>query len=122
MRTTEEIYNEIMASDIFRLGGPRIDLPQALIDLAAAINAEEETDWDIGAYIGEPPLSELVVGAYWALTEWHAGQASDTYAALCALGTIYKPNMEGPPGDEDGSAFDAYQMIGEHFESQTAKP
>jgi hypothetical protein len=111
--TTEEIHASILASSVFRTGGPPIDLCASLIALADAIKAEPETDWNIGEYT-EACLSDLVVGAYWALSEWHAGQWSDSYAALCALGGIYSPNMERAP-DEDDSAFSAYSMINEYF-------
>jgi hypothetical protein len=73
--TTENAFNLIMQSELFRLNGPKIDLPAALIDLAHAIKAEAETDWSLGEFL-ECSLDSLIVGAYWSLTEWHGGQSS----------------------------------------------
>lgn len=118
MQTTD-IYEEIMASEVFRLNGPKIALPEKLIELAQAIQAENETDWNMGEFT-EAPLSELVVGAYWALTEWHAGQWSESYAALCALGEIFQPGMSTAP-DEDDPAFTAYELVNKWFESNSTR-
>lgn len=35
----------------------------------------------------------FIVGGYWHLTEWHGGQWSDTYRAMCSLGTVFSPGM-----------------------------
>jgi hypothetical protein len=112
--STKDIYSKIMESEVFRLNGPSINLSESLIQLGNAVADEEETNWNIGEYT-EAPLSELVVGAYWSLAEWHEGQASESYAALSTLGRIYTPNMASAP-DEDDSAFDAYSLINAHFE------
>lgn len=113
--TTKEAYDRIMESEVFRLNGPKIQLAEALIDLGNCIKAEDETDWNMGEG-NEATLDSLVVGAYWSLTEWHAGQESMTYAALCTLGSIYKPNMASAPSEED-SEYPAYELIGKHFEA-----
>ena len=118
MKTTQEIYEEIMASEVFRMDGESIDLPEKLIELASAIKSEDETDWNMGEFT-EAPLSELIVGAYWALTEWHAGQWSESYAALCALGGIFSPGMTNAP-DEDEPCFTAYELVNAWF-SQNSK-
>jgi len=108
MRTTLEIYTEIIQSAVFRLSGKRIDLCGALIELCNAINAEEETDWYMGG--GEEAcLSDLIPGAFWAMTECHAGQSSDSYAALCALGSIFSPGMSSTP-TEDEPEYGAYYL------------
>lgn len=119
MKTTQEIYEEIMASEVFRLNGPKILLPEKLIELAEAIKSEEETNWNMGEFT-EAPLSELIIGAYWALTEWHAGQWSESYAALCALGGIFSPGMTNAP-DEDEPSFTAYELVNGWFESVNAE-
>jgi len=121
MKTTEEVYNLIMESEVFRLDGTKIDLPQALIDLCEAINAEEETNWHLTNGM-EADLSDLVCGAYWSLTEWHAGQYSATYAALCALGSIFSPGMSGPPTEEEYGEYSAYELCGKWFEAQKQLP
>lgn len=113
MKPYTEIYNEIITSNVFRTDGPAIDLPALLLELGQAVHAAEDPDWYLGEHT-EDPLSELIVGAYWALTEWHAGQASDTYAAMCALGEVFKPGCTGPPTPEE-SEWSAYMLIGQHF-------
>ena len=106
------------------MDGPEINLPEALIDLAAAIKSDtEETDWSLGEFT-EASLDYLVIGAYWSLTEWHAGQHSTEYAALSALGSIFSPGMTMPPIDGEESEYAAYELCGKWFESRQleAKP
>jgi hypothetical protein len=74
-----------------------------LANLLAATETTEETWW-----LESPcfSLDDLIVGAYWHYTEWHAGQASPEYAALSALGQIFNPNMSMPEPDNE-----AYQLL-----------
>jgi len=108
-----------MESEVFRIDGAKINLPKKLIELADAIKAEDETDWSMGEFT-EAPLSDLIPGAYWSLTEWHGGQASESYAALCALGSIFGPGMSGTP-NEDEPEFTAYDLCNRWFESRQKK-
>jgi hypothetical protein len=71
----------------------------------------EETWWIESPYIG---LTDLITGAYWHYTEWHGGQSSPEYAALCALGRVYTPNMETPEPENE-----AYQLLEEMAEEST---
>lgn len=117
---TETAFDRIMSSSVFRTNGPDIDLCSALIELCDAINAEDETDWYLGEY-ADCCLCDLLPGAYWALTEWHAGQYSPEYRALCAIGSIFQPGMSQPPTEEDGSGeFIAYKQAGKYFERRKA--
>lgn len=120
MKPYTEIYTEIITSEVFRTDGKPIDLPEALTRLANAVHAcPEEIDWYLGEFT-EAPLSDLIVRAFWSLTEWHGGQSSPEYAALCALGEVFKPGMTGPP-EEDAPEFTAYELIGKWFaKRQTA--
>jgi len=113
--TTREAYDRIMESEVFRNDGPKIQLSEALIELGNCIKAEDETDWNMGEG-NEATLDSLVVGAYWSLSEWHGGQASEEYAALSSLGSIFSPGMSSPPDEED-SEYSAYELIGKHFEA-----
>jgi hypothetical protein len=114
-------YHKIVTSDIFRTDGQPIDLCQCLIDLADALNATEtdEDIWSLGEST-EASLDCLVIGAFWALTEWHGGQHSPEYAALSALGSIYTPNMASTP-TEDSPEYAAYKMIGQYFEKSLSR-
>ena len=118
--TTLEAYTQIIESDVFWVNGPKIELPQALIGLSDAINTEDETNWSIGE-CEAASLDSLIVGAYWSLTEWHGGQDSATYAALCALGGIFSPGMtSAPTEDEGGGEWTAYKLCNKWFEEQRA--
>ena len=116
-------HAHILESDIFRRNGQPIDLPQAIIDLCAAVDEVDETEhmWEtIGEHSGAC-LGDLIVGAFWTLTAWYAGQSSPEYAALCALGRIYSPGMTSGPEPETGEAI-AAEMLGAWFEARHAFP
>jgi hypothetical protein len=112
-------YNAIMRSEVFRLDGPAIDLPRAFTLLGQALDKYDlpEGIWCSLGESTEACLGDLIVGAYWALSEWHGGQASDTYVALCSLGQVFKPGMTSAPGYED-SEFTAYELIGDWFKER----
>lgn len=125
--TTEELSNittlhaTIAGSSIFRTDGPTIDFPNALIDLANAVHALDHTDDDtefIWSSVGEHtecPLGDLITGAYWSLTEWHGGQESDTYAALCALGQVFTPGCTSGL-EEDSTEYLVYEMVNTYLD------
>ncbi len=128
--TAEELSNittlhaAIAGSSIFRTDGPVIDFPAALVDLANAVHELDHGDDDtefMWSSVGEHtecPLGDLIVGAYWALTEWHGGQASDTYAALCALGQVFSPGMSGGP-EEDSGEYEVYEMVNTYLDENS---
>lgn len=111
-------YNAIMRSDVFRLDGPSIDLPRALTLLGQATRRYQlpEGIWGSLGECSEAALGDLIVGAYWACSEWHGGQFSDTYAALCSLGQVFSPGMcDGP--EPDSGEFTAYEMVSAWFDT-----
>ena len=114
----ESTFNAIMQSDIFRLNGPAIDLPEALETLARAVqeNETDESTWSLGEF-SECDLGSLIAAAYWILSEWHAGQASPEYRALCQLGRVFKPGMTSGP-EPDSSEADAYAVFNEWFQAR----
>lgn len=115
MKRISRLYNRIMQSEVFLLNGKPIDLPQAIIALTNAVHSYDgEIDWYLGEGT-EAPLGDLIVGAYWALTEWHAGQSSDSYAALCALGQVFSPGCNSGPEPDSGEAA-AYELVCQWFE------
>ena len=88
--------------------------------LAHAI-AEYDGDNDDWLYIGECracALADYIVGAYWHFSEWHGGQWTDSYRALCALGRIFDPGMTYP--EIDNEAYQALNAlaIGDKIASQ----
>lgn len=118
---TEPAFNAILESSLFRLNGPQIDLPAALITLCDAIRAEEETDWCLGER-SDCTLDSLLIGAYWSLSEWHAGQASPEYAALCAIGPIFNPGHTSPPTSDDEPEYWPYVAVNNHFAKINSRP
>jgi hypothetical protein len=121
------LHSVILSSDVFRTDGQPIDLPQAIIDLCAAVHEIDHTDddtehmWDAIGEHTEATLGDLIAGAFWTLTAWHAGQYSPEYAALCALGGIYSPGMASGPEPESAEAT-AAEMLGAWFEARHAAP
>lgn len=112
----EAAFDRIAYSGLYRLDGEPIDLPQALLDLATAIKAEGEVDWNRDEF-GPLSLQDAVIAGYWVLTQWHAGQASVEYRAMCALGQIYKPGPSVCSAAQEGeSVGDAYQVFDRWFE------
>ena len=61
-----------------------VEFQLAIIRLCEAIEQADDIEW-------LPGLDDLIIGSYWHFTEWHEGQNSLSYQALCALGRIYKP-------------------------------
>lgn len=110
----KETFNKIMSSSLFRLDGEDIDLTQALTDLGNQVMEADEADWNLGELL-DCSLPDLIVGAYWALTEWHGGQHSSTYAAMCSLGRVFNPGYASGP--EEGTSEEyAYQVVNEYYQ------
>lgn len=55
-------------------------------------------------------VGAFIVGGYWHFTEWHSGQWSDSYRAMCALGTVYSPGCECGPEPESCEEH-IYEML-----------
>ena len=108
--TTNTQFTKIMQSSLFRLDGKALNLLKEIQTLCDCINTDPlETDWDLGECL-DCCLSDFIVGAYWALTECHSGQYSESYAVMCSLGSIFSPGMACGP-DEDAGEYIAYEMI-----------
>lgn len=114
--TYKETFNKIITSFLFRLDGADIDVTQSLTDLGNQVAATEDVEWALGEF-GECMLGDLIVGAYWCLTEWHGGQSSKTYAAMCSLGRVFSPGVANGPEPDTGEVI-AYDIISEHYKTQ----
>ena len=64
--------------------------------------------WNIGEF-GACSLDDLIIGAYWHYTDWHGGQWSKEYAALCSLGRVFDPQMT--TGSTDNEAYLALEAM-----------
>ena len=115
MRTRKDIerYYRVINNSLFRTTG-NLDYPRvtdAIMALSRAVS-EYDADTDDIWYIGECSeccLADLIVGAYWHYTDRHGGQWSQGYAALCALGEVFTPNMSSL--DTDSPEYEAYQAL-----------
>ena len=74
----------------------------------------ESREWFLGEDYGFT-MADLMIGAYYALSELHGGQYSDTYAALCALGAMYQPNAYGSSYERDTGEETVYEAISYHL-------
>lgn len=120
MSKTESIFN-LIYSNLFTIKPVKAldyyGLQCAFVDLVEAIEKEPETDWSIGEFT-ECCLDDLIMGAYWFFADYHAGQYSTQYAALCVLGRIFKPNFSSL--DQDAPEGDVYRML-EQFLTEEKK-
>ena len=110
----ETAFNKVMSSGLFRTDGDPFEL-QMLMNLAHAIleNETDESTWSMGEFL-ECSLSDLIPGAYWALTECHAGQNSESYATMCALGQVFRPGASSGPEPDTGEQV-AYEQLVQHL-------
>ena len=111
MSALNRLFNVIDKS-LFTICG-KLDyarITDAITRLADTVQDTEtdESTWAIGEF-GACTLGDLIVGAYWHYTEWHSGQFSDGYAALCALGAVFSPGMGGP--EEDNEVYQALNAL-----------
>ena len=112
MKNIERYYRVIDRSLFTTAGALDYDrLTAAIIQLADAVH---EYDGDTGVVwcIGEFNaccLADLLVGAYWHYTEWHGGQWSRGYAALCAIGRVFDPGMAMP--ERENGAYLALEIM-----------
>ena len=107
LSSIKRLYRAIDASVFCTTGNLDYDrVTDAVIKLADAVHTYEGDNddmWYIGEF-GECCLSDFIVGAYWHYTEWHAGQWSNGYAALSALGQVFSPGMSS--AETDNPAFE----------------
>ena len=106
-----ERLHALICRALFRINSP-LDYDRttdAIIRLCEVIQDTEtdETTWWIGE--DECALADLIPGAFWHYTEWHAGQYSKGYRALSALGQIFSPGMSCL--ERDSAEYDAYQAL-----------
>ena len=112
-RKIERIY-KVAIHNIHTINGtmcyPRVI--EVLTRLANSIKETDESELEDIWYLGETSyecLIDLITGAYWHFVHHSGGQASDTYAAQCALGSIYSPNMECE--DEDNGTYQLLESM-----------
>jgi hypothetical protein len=118
----------LVYAELFTINPPAgEDLIENITALANAIHEYEgeAEDWIWIGDVSEACLCDLIPGLYWSLTEWHGGQASDTYAAMCALGQVFQPGMSSTPNapdEETGEGADlewyAYEAMNQWMQAR----
>lgn len=95
IKKIESLFNSVQLNDYDAF----IDQITKLSNVIADYEGDTESIWSIGES-GEYTLDSLLVGSYWHFTEWHAGQSSNSYAAMCAIGRVFNPGCtDGPEPD-----------------------
>jgi hypothetical protein len=110
MNNIKQLY-DVVYHNVATINGT-MDYERVTDAIIALANEVHNTDTEIDWYIGEGnefSLDDLIVGAYWHFTEWHGGQWSKGYAALCALGEVFSPNMSTL--NEDRPEYYAYDLL-----------
>ena len=64
--------------------------------------------WHIGEN-GACCLDDVIIGAYWHYADWHKGQYSIEYGALCSLRRVFDPQMT--TGSTDNEAYLALEAM-----------
>ena len=111
-KSINRIFN-VIDNSLFTINGT-LDygrVTEAIILLADQVhNFEGDSTelWHIGE-CGACCLDDLIIGAYWHYTDWHKGQYSKEYEALCALGRVFEPNMS--TGSTDNEAYLALEAM-----------
>ena len=81
--------------------GRIIEVLEALGNAVHAYESDDTADlWSVGEF-GHSSLPDTIEGAYWHLTDWHEGEGSTSYYALCALGSVFNPGMSTPNPDNE---------------------
>ena len=83
------------------------------IDLLARLVHDFPGDTEELLYIGEyssVSVDNLIIAAYWHFSQWHEGQNSPSYRALCNLGKVFQPGCTSEPSRGD-SEFECFQAL-----------
>ena len=92
----------------------------AIISLANAVHGYPGDNDDLWYMEGQYTcLADFIPGAYWHYSEWHAGQWSNGYEALSALGSVFSPGMSSL--DDDSPETGTYVALNTMAEQETHK-
>lgn len=88
-----------------------IDLLARLVhDYPSDPSTEAYELWEIGEFT-EASLDSLIAGAYWHYSQWHEGQFSDSYRALCSLGLVFNPGPVANGPEPESSERDVFREL-----------
>ena len=82
------------------------ELVDEIVDKFIALASEIDKCEESTCFSDVDSLADLIEGAYFHFMDWHAGQWSQEYQALCIIGRIFKPgHNQNEPCDEHGKLF-----------------
>ena len=118
IQTITNLHAQLMV-DLFQAEPSTLSLSLILSNLrhlAKACEAYEgdTLDWCCVGECDHASVDNVLVGAYWALSHWHGGQDSETYATLCTIGDVLHPGMTDGPEPESAEA-DVYEALDSIF-------
>lgn len=105
-------YFDIINHSLFRIDGKlsykrTLKAFKRLVEEIEKVDTEEDV-WCLGE-TGETTLDNLLVGAYWFLTDHHGGQDSLEYEVQCVIGRIFNPGMSCL--EEDSGEKAVYEQL-----------
>ena len=103
-------------------------LVQTFIVFANVVNKEDYEDdfWSIGEF-ETADIGSVLEGAYWFFSDYHSGQFSDEYKALCAIGKVFSHGRCSNGVDPDNfGALEVYEelerMLNKTHRKMASKP
>jgi len=118
-RNIERLFN-VVSRALFRIDS-NMSYSRTLVALERLAEEVHSTDTDESIwYLGESevPLTDILVGAYWFLVDYHGGQGSDEYRVSCVIGKVYSPGIESGPTEGTGES-DTYSALEDLWQEQT---
>jgi len=97
------------------LGYPRtLEVIAKLSEAVEEYTGEGEEIWFIEGMASSP--ADVLIGAFWHLYEWSAGQTSRSYEISCIVGRIFSPGFSDGP-EPDSCEEDVYSALADMAES-----
>ena len=121
MKTLSSIkrLHRLAEKNLFLTSG-NLDYPRTLEAIAKLSEAVEEYTgdgeeiWFIEGMASSP--ADVLMGAFWHLCEWSAGQASRSYEVSCIVGRIFSPGFSDGP-EPDSCEEDVYSALSDMAEN-----
>jgi|DEB0MinimDraft_10_1074344.scaffolds.fasta_scaffold07124_1 hypothetical protein len=121
MKTLSSIkrLHRLAEKNLFLTSG-NLDYPRTLEVIAKLSEAVEEYTgdgeeiWFIEGMASSP--ADVLIGTFWHLYEWSAGQASRSYEVSCIVGRIFSPGFSDGP-EPDSCEEDVYSALADMAEN-----
>ncbi len=110
MTRLEKIHG-LICNTLFTIEPPLTanKLPKAFQTMVKLIQSEPlDSNWHSIGEFSAATIEDLIVGAYWFYSENYCGQASEEYATMCVIGSIFDP---GRTRLGKGTELEVYQAL-----------